>query len=1487
MDQEEDQMKLAPNPKRQSITIISGGEANDSSKLSVRAMFGRSASLAQSSTDDDSFGTLRLVSGRSTSLVPGIIDRVEEGQGAGTSGSSISQLVVDGVTSKSQLESRESASSALGVSENESFEESNNQLQFPLQSTRSASLVTSFIRRPGSGVPTAALLGIKRSTSLVPGIIDRLNVDSAGNLLVPSRSSTGPGRAGAADATRFHKSWTDFGARKAQSSESKSNKEGQSSSYKPTSDGAEQDPKDGRNLRQSAKRPFPSGSAEDRQKTGERKSSISTSGPNVQSIGSIGRKGSIDTSGHAYVHRIVKPPRSRSSFSVHDPSEPLKSKLEVKRASFQTSLIEGFAVRDMNLDEQEDGAKNLWKRMFGRKVARRVLFLQEQRTIFMQKHKREKANLEKKIPMDLLTKEWFDENKTTVQTRIYLLEKLLPTLILGLENLLTEVEKKNLNVLDKAHPYFNPINFLAQFLMRHNPKYYNLPEDDAYIIGLQHVTQELKNYVADIKDNRLFYLKLETKQRDKEKLDKINAAKRERRREKLRLHYRDWKRSTNGIVLLSLAQSVLVSFSEAFADYLFETFEDVRYDRELEEIDTKGQILNEEEFVEYMYSYVKGLSDSPFADFLVYLSHSSDFVYHNGQQDWWRQRFAELFLECDVGKCGLLNRQMILLLFEEFYDQQSDASKLELHNPRKWPLIELDEMEPEDFMVDFGNEYISGQVPALFSTAPENGQVEEEAAEGTPRYQQLGRESNVAVRPITAQAFRTSIGDIPIGIPSHNYIREEEEARLSKFPDLTTIILDLQSHSLALHTSPFKRRFKNIVQFVQLMEVYAGKCTSTRTKENLIEFIRATYKETKEEKLENIAQANQVALQNTHKIIMDALFEKWDNDVSGHIQLRELTELISKYKDGTERNSLKRAHHKLKLYRKYYSDNPALTKSEFNVYIETLVAEISGKEDDFENLVTFLTARSEQNCLERARHRARRKWFYDIKRAAATSSSSMEPVYKVVFQSLYKDTEAHGDNKRISSSIALLRHNYHRPDRGEVFLHYVACTVEDAPYVLNQALYRDMGVSFAVVDEGRPLHIYRVQDHSNVHFWNCHRERTEGSFLVIPIKDHYNRVFGVMGIDTLRDKCGKVFTAHEINFYQGIAKAFSIAYHHVRLQSSILRAVDSAMMWLLNISPSIQTGITYLVEPTTTKEYVLCKTMTSENDPIEQWSDVHSPPMILNRKDNYFRNYLFRCADTSEVVFSSTYKGKRVCVPLRGRDGITMAILDIDLGTEHEIVAHEYRSMLKMLDILTKTCSIIVQGATDPEGSLDIDFDNEYEGREKVLFHELMLKELIENIRKLNEQDVVDVMKSSDPPLMVHKVFKIVFHLMKPNVTVEGLAWNQLQEQLNYDLIQQICDFNPITTISKMTTYLLQQYFKDVRPDEVWNYGCHIVYYLYNWSYLCFTLMEMKSNLRHFYRPPSVCHLASSVEKGSDDSLSGRKPILSERTQKHAAAFSI
>ncbi|XP_072326232.1 uncharacterized protein [Scyliorhinus torazame] len=242
--------------------------------------------------------------------------------------------------------------------------------------------------------------------------------------------------------------------------------------------------------------------------------------------------------------------------AIHDPAMP-KSRLETKRASFQTSEIGGLSVDDTKDDEDEsEGEKLLWKRMFERKVAKRLLNLQEQKAILLKKRKHEKAILERKVPVDLLSKEWFNENNVTVQIRLYLLEKLLPTLILGLEKLLMEVGKNRLTVLETPHPYFNPINFLAQYLMRNNPWFRKPPEGNPYVHGLKHVVEQLNIHVVDIKDNRLSTLKAETQQRQKEREQqhKIHLDNEEKRRKDLRLQYRNWMWSTNGNVLLFLVK---------------------------------------------------------------------------------------------------------------------------------------------------------------------------------------------------------------------------------------------------------------------------------------------------------------------------------------------------------------------------------------------------------------------------------------------------------------------------------------------------------------------------------------------------------------------------------------------------------------------------------------------------------------------------------------------------------------------------------------------------------------------------------------------------------------------------------------------------------------------------------------------------------------------------------------------------------------------
>jgi len=54
--------------------------------------------------------------------------------------------------------------------------------------------------------------------------------------------------------------------------------------------------------------------------------------------------------------------------------------------------------------------------------------------------------------------------------RVFLVEKCMATVISGLESLCKEVEKRGFESKQMESDAFNPISFLAQFLMRNNPR---------------------------------------------------------------------------------------------------------------------------------------------------------------------------------------------------------------------------------------------------------------------------------------------------------------------------------------------------------------------------------------------------------------------------------------------------------------------------------------------------------------------------------------------------------------------------------------------------------------------------------------------------------------------------------------------------------------------------------------------------------------------------------------------------------------------------------------------------------------------------------------------------------------------------------------------------------------------------------------------------------------------------------------------------------
>jgi uncharacterized protein (UPF0297 family) len=114
----------------------------------------------------------------------------------------------------------------------------------------------------------------------------------------------------------------------------------------------------------------------------------------------------------------------------------------------------------------------------------------------------EARRIMRKIPVEVLAKDWMKDIKATVETRAFLIDKILPTVILGMEKVLMEAEARGLTESAAADPNFNPINFLAQYLMRNNPRYSNFSEASPYIRGLREISETLRTQLFDIDENK-------------------------------------------------------------------------------------------------------------------------------------------------------------------------------------------------------------------------------------------------------------------------------------------------------------------------------------------------------------------------------------------------------------------------------------------------------------------------------------------------------------------------------------------------------------------------------------------------------------------------------------------------------------------------------------------------------------------------------------------------------------------------------------------------------------------------------------------------------------------------------------------------------------------------------------------------------------------------------------------------------------------------
>ncbi|XP_039742137.1 EF-hand calcium-binding domain-containing protein 5 [Pteropus medius] len=1392
-----------------------------------------------------------------------------------------------------------------------------------------------------------------------------------------------------------------------------------------------------------------------------------------------------------------------------------------------------------NLDQTllDSKLEQPWKKNLFERVEARAQAMQQKRICKDNEKKELEKKAQKKLPKDNLAKEWFNTENMTLNTRAYLLDKLLPTLVPGVEKMLMQVENKKLLTEIDIPIKFDPINYLGEYLMRNNPNYIKDSRMSGYQRVMRDVTEDLKIHVPSTICNRVSKMKekVKQKQEQRESINEVKVKVANTRKQALQEQFNEWILDPKGMIPMIVIQNVLYDF---FQNPDFRLGKHTYYYtccKQLNIADSMEPRLNKMEFTEYISSHIADFKSEMFEELLKHLCHCADEFREVIKTDMRRQMFAELFLYCDRGKVGFLNRQRTLALLETFYDQSSKRLRSLLRNPRQWPFVEFEEIDLPEFWGDMDNqkhiyedfdnvllemdtllsekrasktqnkllensedqyerdthrkstlppslpewqkETTARQEPNKISTkgqdiesageqelyrksVTEQGQrkgstVGQGTHRGSTSERRSRRESVIEQRsqqqPIVEQgshresvveqgsqrgsiaeersrresikrkgshkestaeqgprkgsvteegshresvtrkgSHRESVleepqkesaeeqepprGTIPeqqdidsISQSSEKFreathfehteippqeerpqeqvyaeelfmisdlqeedrilskkdhlseiakkelqkdkscepkspkiegkswsgelltcnlekkyakCEDEEQANLiygnSRFTDLHSIIRNIQSYKEVKGRSAFNGVSINLLQFVQLLETFVGEDTPLSVSETLTFFFKRGYVETKEEKISGLEEARQNASRVRRGLLLEALFQKWDSDGSGFLDLKEVDELLYTYKEGMEKESMKKAKLHIQFPKPHPGHEVRLSSKQFQKYIELVVSELRGNEDHvLESVVEFLMTTLKRSHIEDLRNCARRKWLHQIQRASETSGVSLEPVYTETFKALTQDAQAHG-NKKISAHISLLEENLLLPHRGTVLLRNVACTLDDAPFVLNKVLYRDMkGISFTVVDEGTPIHVPQVQHHGNIFFWNDSRKKTDrnGSFLALPLQDAYMRIFGVMAIDTLRDPHEiNIFLPHEIRFYQGVASVFSAAYHYVHSREHILHVVITGISWLYDIVPDITAITTYFIEPGPEQgsDYVLRKMMVT--GPLGL-TEIHKNPPTIFRKTCIFRDFLFKCTDSSEVVLASVCGENRIAIPLRERTGEALGALDFNIGRNRMLLYREFKDLQKMVKVTQAACYEILgelSGEITKTRVLEVENVGEVQ-RAGVLFFRIMLQELQEGLRLLTFMNFVtlllydyEALAEQISPLdsqsqkwkantkLVQDILKGVILFFHPELELSNDLgnWNKCKLYVNRRLVEKICSFDPTAEHVGLNLKLIDEYIGGHSRIEVWKFGNIVIEYLYHWSHICLALMQLNKKLNSAITPP-------------------------------------
>ena len=155
--------------------------------------------------------------------------------------------------------------------------------------------------------------------------------------------------------------------------------------------------------------------------------------------------------------------------------------------------------------------------------------------------------------IDSLAGEWWSGKFSPTVINDFL-ENLIPLVVLACEKVVHEADERHLIDTTTPDRSFNPINRLASFLMRNNPKYMHVSSLSPYHYSMKSLLNTKKIQVLKVYGEEETLLRSMLKQRQDERHEKEDSVNKEeeRRKDLLQILFHDWNVPERGWIQTKL-----------------------------------------------------------------------------------------------------------------------------------------------------------------------------------------------------------------------------------------------------------------------------------------------------------------------------------------------------------------------------------------------------------------------------------------------------------------------------------------------------------------------------------------------------------------------------------------------------------------------------------------------------------------------------------------------------------------------------------------------------------------------------------------------------------------------------------------------------------------------------------------------------------------------------------------------------------------------